>query len=235
MPVVFDVENHIYTNPETSEAYISATTLLGQFKPKFDVDKQAAIFAKREGLSVEDVKSYWNDLNKISTTKGTLIHAALENFLKDGTKSEDHKILINYIREQLKNNHSYNLISEDMMYNDEYKLAGTADIVLEDDKFFKIWDLKTNKRIRFTNTFRTDTFLLKPVDHIVNCEYSNYALQLSLYAYMKEQLTGKKCIELKIIYLNPGKFNQSERVDDFYVSYLKSDILKILEHRKMNF
>jgi hypothetical protein len=52
-----------------------------------------------------------------------------------------------------------------------------------------------------------------------------------MYAYMKEQLTGKKCVELKIIYFNNDPF---EQVKEYYLPYLKRDILEILEQQKIN-
>ena len=233
MAIVFDEKNHRYTNTQTGENYISVTTLLGKYKPKFNVDEQAARFAAKEGLLVEDVKKHWEDLNRISTTRGTAIHAILETFLKTGEESKDHSILIDYFKSQLKEHSQYKVIAEERMYNDVHKVAGTADIIIENKDHFKIWDLKTNKKFRFTNSYKSDTFLLSPVDHLPNCEYSNYCLQLSMYAYMKEQLTGKKCVELKIIYLNSDP-SASAEVKEYYLPYLKRDILEILEQQKIN-
>lgn len=233
MHISFDEKNHVYTNVNTEDNYISVTTLLSRFKPKFDVDAQAAIFAAKHNLLVEDVKQYWNDLNRISTTRGTAIHNILENYINTGSADTDEqKELIQYIKKQLQDHAGYKVTAEELMYNDLYQVAGTADIVLENNKFFKIWDLKTNKKFRFTNNFNKDTFLLSPVEHLPNCEYSNYSLQLSMYAFMKEQLTGKKCTELKIIYLKTNPVTQENTVEEYYLSYLKKDIQEILEQIK---
>lgn len=234
MPVIFDEKEHRYTNSVTGENYISVTTLLSKFKPKFDIDAQAARYAQREGLLVEDVKQYWKDLNRISTDRGTAIHAALESYLKENKYDASQRELLDYIKKQLRQHSEYNLISEEKMWNDEFKIAGTADIVLEETNFFKIWDLKTNKKFRFTNNFKSDTFLLEPVEHLTNCEYSNYCLQLSLYAFMKEQLTGKKCIELKIVYLKTDPLTNMSIVEEYFLPYLKTDILKILKNKQQN-
>ena len=102
MPVVFDELNHKYTNPENGIDYISATTLLGKYKPKFDLDKNAANVARREGLTVEEVKTYWKDLNRISTTRGTAIHSILENYIKTRERVEEEKELVDYIERELK-------------------------------------------------------------------------------------------------------------------------------------
>jgi hypothetical protein len=230
MPVVFNDKEHRYTNSRTGENYISVTTLLGQYKPKFDLDGQAANVARREGLLVEEVKAYWADLNRISTTRGTAIHKIMETYIESRVSTGEEQELISYIEDQLNKNKEYTIHSEQVLYNDHFRVAGMADIILEGKDTFKVWDLKTNKKFRFTNTFTTDKFLLSPVDHLVNCEYSNYALQLSLYAYMKEELSNKKCEELKIIYLKKNPDNTSI-VEEFYMPYLKSDIQKILSNK----
>jgi flagellar basal body-associated protein FliL len=49
---------------------------------------------------------------------------------------------------------------------------------------------------------------------------------------MKEQLTGKKCIELKIVYFNSDPDAATNEVKEYYLPYLKSEILEILEQKK---
>jgi hypothetical protein len=233
MPIIFDEETHTYTNTETNENYISVTTLLGKYKPKFDSQLHAERVAKREGLPVDVVLEFWKDLNVISTDKGHEIHKILEEFIINGTPDKKHQSLLDYIGAQISNNGHFKVAAEQRFYNHENKIAGTADVLFENANYFKIWDLKTNKKIRFTNDFPDDKFLLEPVDHLVNCEYSAYALQLSLYAYMQEALTGKKCLELKIIFLNPK--DDLYNIEEIYVPYLKYEIEQIIKHHLNDF
>ena len=69
--------------------------------------------------------------------------------------------------------------------------------------------------------------MIGPVDHLHTCEFNTYALQLSMYAYMHEQMTGKKCRKCVIFYL------QEDRFVPYHINYLKADIINILnDYRK---
>ena len=100
-----------------------------------------------------------------------------------------------------------------------------ADLIYEHSKDeFTLGDFKTNKKFRFSSPFGER--LLAPVDHLHNCENNIYALQLSMYAYFYEQLTGKKCRKLVIFYLSGDRFKA------YHCNYLKSDVEKVLENYK---
>jgi len=86
--------------------------------------------------------------------------------------------------------------------------------------------IKTNKKFRFSSPFGER--MLAPIDHLHNCEFNVYALQLSMYAYMYEKLTGKKCRKCVIFYLKDDSFRA------YHVNYLKSDIVALLNHYKIN-
>ena len=117
------------------------------------------------------------------------------------------------------------VLCERLLHNDEYKVAGTADLIYKHSKDeFTIGDFKTNKRFRFCSQFGER--MLAPVDHLHNCEFNIYALQLSMYAYMYEQLTGMRCRKLVIFYLTGDRFTT------YHCNYLKSDVEKVLENYK---
>lgn len=232
--VVFTEEDHRYTNPETGEDYISATTLLGKYKPVFQKDKYSKRVAEREGVEQETILNHWKNLTSIACDRGSGIHEAVENYIKDGNWDDNYDEILLTFQDLFERVGSNNEIrSEVILWNDDYKIAGMTDILIEEDKYFRIWDIKTNKRIRTTNTFREDKFLKEPIDFLPNCEYSVYSLQLSLYAYLYELLSGKKCIELKIIHIKPiNKFlpNEDKKVEIYNSPYLKTDIHNIIEH-----
>ncbi len=75
-----------------------------------------------------------------------------------------------------------------ILWNDIAKVAGQSDkvyIITKDDKRFAfIDDFKTNKTIKKTNPFQK---MLAPLDHLDDCTYNHYRLQISFYAWMLEQ------------------------------------------------
>jgi hypothetical protein len=91
---------------------------------------------------------------------------------------------------------------------------------------FTIGDFKTNKKFRFSSPFGER--MLEPVDHLHNCEFNVYALQLSMYAYMYEKQTGKKCRKCVIFYLKDDAFRA------YHVNYLKADIEALFNYYKIN-
>ena len=81
--------------------------------------------------------------------------------------------------------------SEELVWVDEYKVAGTADLIIEHNDYeFSVGDFKTNKSIDFCSKYGDR--LLDPVSHLSDCNYNIYSLQLSLYAYLFSLRTGKK-------------------------------------------
>lgn len=231
--IKFIEETHRYINTETNRDYISGTTFLGKYKPKFDADKMAYFTAlkrsKSEGRNItkEEILLEWEHNKNYACERGTGFHLAMENFIKYGEVSEEYKKIINnYSLVVSKTVQDItNVFSEIIFYLDEFEIAGTADICWEhSDDTFTIGDFKTNKQFRFYSPY--NNWLLPPIAHLAECEFNSYALQLSLYAYMCEKLTGKKCRGLLILWMNKdtGKF------EPIRCNYMKHEILMLLKN-----
>ena len=148
----------------------------------------------------------------------------MENYVGFGEEESDYKWLyksydkvVSYSVDKFKKIHSENLLS-----NDEYKIAGTADLIYDHGDYFTIGDFKTNKKFNFTSTF--NDFFKNPIEHLTYCEFNNYALQMSMYAYMHEKTSGKRCKKIIVFYLDEDKWRP------IHCNYLKSDIQNILNH-----
>jgi len=224
--VFFNEEQHSYTNAE-GENYISVTTLLSKYKNKFDTEKHATRVAQREGVTKEFVLQLWEDITKTATDKGTEIHKALEDYItKVETTCNKHSDICKSYDDVVYNNidEYKEVLSEKLLYNDEYKVAGTADLIYEHDKYFTIGDFKTNKKFNFSSKY--NEYFNEPLSHLNYCEFNSYALQLSLYAFMYEKYSGKQCRKIVIFYLDKYKFIP------IHCNYLKSDIINLLKHYK---
>lgn len=201
--VIFKEDTHQYFHIDTNEEYISCTTLLHRFAPEFDSVKMAGFCAKKQNKTTDEILKEWADNAKQSTDYGTAIHAGIEGYIKNKpTLYENNKYKDICLR-------GYELVtqmigktgirSEELIWNEQYKIAGQSDIVQftngfrsQKSKFattkptLNILDIKTNKSINFYSEY--DDRLLYPLEHLHNCNYNIYSLQLSLYAYMIEQL-----------------------------------------------
>lgn len=220
----FDKIRHCYRNIHTNEEYISATTLIGKFKKKFDVEFFAKKTAAKEGVTVEEVKAKWQKINSDSKVRGSSIHSAIDEYNKTGDKPQEFKDILDSL-ESLKLYDRSIVKCEELVYNHNYHLAGTADCIEDLGTTFNVYDYKTNKKFNMYSQY--NSFFLDPVSHMSDCEYNTYALQLSLYAYMYQSMTGKRVGKLGIAYLDSEhKFNV------YYSPYLLTDVQKILNYVK---
>jgi ATP-dependent exoDNAse (exonuclease V) beta subunit len=225
--IIFNEKFHTYTNTETNRKYTSVTTLLGKYKKPFDSAAHSKRVAEREGVTQEFVLESWRETTKIATDRGTKIHKLMEDFVKVGEVDEEYnylyksysKFVINYIGNYKK------ILSEELLFLHDYEVAGTSDLIYERDNDFIVADFKTNKKYRFSNDF--NDYFKAPIDHLPYCEFNTYALQLSMYAYMFEQKTGKKCNKIVTLYLEDDKWIP------YHANYLKTDIINILENYKL--
>lgn len=229
MGIKFDEKSHTYTHTETKEKFISVTTLLGKYKKPFDKEFHAKRVASREGVPIEMVLEMWENEKNKACDRGNNIHKLLEDYIEYGEVNDTFSWLYkSYDKSVEWHVDDFNkILSESVLYNEEFKVAGMADLIyVHKNGEFTIGDFKTNKKFRFSSPFGER--MLEPVDHLHNCEFNVYALQLSMYAYMYEKQTGKKCRKCVIFYLKDDAFRA------YHVNYLKSDIEALFNYYKIN-
>ena len=222
MKIKFDEASHTYTHKDTDKKFISVTTLLGKYKQPFDRDGHSKRVAEREGVSQELVLEMWEQEKNRACSRGTNIHAVLEDYINIGEVEGDWGWLCkSYDKAVERSIDSFkNVLCENLLYNEEYSVAGTADLIYEHKHEFTIGDFKTNKRFRFSSPYSER--LKDPVSHLHNCEFNLYGLQLSLYAYLYEKMSGKRCRKCVIFYL------QDDRFLSYHVNYMKAEVESIL-------
>lgn len=223
MAVKFDEATHTYTHDDYGKL-ISVTTLLSKYKKPFNKNFHAARVAEREGVSIEMVLEMWEDEKNKACMKGTRIHKILEDYITVGETKDDYGWLFKSYDKSVERHidRFKDVHCEKLLHSEVYKVAGTADLIFDhSNDEFTIGDFKTNKKFRFSSPFGER--LLAPVDHLHSCEFSTYSLQLSLYAYIYEELTGKRCRKLVIFYLDGDRFRA------YHCNYLKNDVESILK------
>lgn len=228
MDVVLDHEKHVYTNTTNGDVYTSVTNFISQFKKPFDKDFWSKKVAQREGVDQSVILDTWNNLTKTAQGKGTAIHLVMERFIKERYVESGFEELTDSFYKKTSHiiNNTSSVLSEQLLYSHEHKLAGTADLIVDNGDVFHILDFKTNKKFNFISKY--NEYFFEPVDYLQQCEFNTYTIQLSIYAYLYELLTGKKCGGLKIYYLRDfsGRFWQ-----EINCSYMKSAVRDMLENR----
>jgi hypothetical protein len=241
-PVYLEPVEHVYIHRETGIKYSSVTKAIASIEPHFDAEavSQAIVHqpnnVKQEryiGMSQIQILDYWQMLNDEANTYGTYVHDTIEKYLKANKWwfPEDElaqKVIVGY--ENLKIDEGSCMYPERIMFAEEYRLAGMSDLIIDiDDMFFDVGDWKTNRLFNYWNPYGNET-LLKPFDHLQNCQWSIYTIQLSTYARMYELETGKKCRHIWIGYWD----KTVESFTKIPIMYLKGEAMKLLELHKYN-
>jgi len=224
--LIFDPISHLYKNEFTGELYISATTLIHKFKKPFDSDLMAKRVAKKEGTTAEEVQARWKEDNNKSKDYGTELHAAVEQYLKTGIIGDQkyQEFIQAYLDLDVVSRKD-DLLIEHKLHSHEYKIAGTADLIrLEKNGGFSVFDLKTNKRFNYHNQY--NEYLLPPLQHLTASEYSIYSIQLSLYAYMFQNMTGRRVNSIGVTYYD----RNTKKFTYYPMSFMKYEIKAILDY-----
>lgn len=228
MSIELDKDRHVYINTETGDTYTSVTSFISRYKKPFDKDFWSKKIAAREGVDPSVILDTWKNLTTTAQDRGTNIHTIMERFLKEKHIEPGHEELIESFNKKtygiLKNNSK--VLSESILYLHDHKLAGTADLIVENGGIFHVLDFKTNKKFNFQSKY--NEYFLEPLDYLQQCEFTGYTLQLSIYAYMHEKITGKKCGGLKIFYLREfdGAFWQ-----EINCTYMRGAVEDMLQHK----
>lgn len=177
------------------------------------------------------IKELWSKKNEESKILGTKFHNWKEDKqYKEGEaeyKGIKYQVIEDYILEDLKEG----VYPEIRIWNNKFKIAGTVDqLIMYSDKTFSINDFKSNLEIVERNEYDR---MLPPISHLEDCNYVHYTLQLSLYAWMLEEM-GYKCRDLQIEH---NKINRTTyRIDEvvkYNIEYKKQDIINMVNYYEL--
>ena len=166
----FDPKEHRYTDDEGRE-YLSVTQLLERMFP-FDRDEIAAKVSANPnsryfGMPTQDILAEWS----AAADKGTEVHEAIETWIKDGRTPKD-PALVPMVEQFAKLPLGDDVLSEERVWDESLRIAGTVDLIERQAGECVIWDIKTSKRIE------GDTHL-------------KYSMQLEIYRQMVEKRLGQ--------------------------------------------
>jgi len=239
--IVFDEPTHTYTVNGSYEGYKSCTGFVHHFFPHFDADVVIAKMMaspkwpqnKNYGKTAEQIKAEWNANGKSASESGTAMHLAIEQFLHghpeiiqpEVFQTPEWKYFTNFW-----NDVSGDLVpyrSEWEVWSEEYKLAGSIDMVFyrKSDDSYVIYDWKRSKEIKMENGFESGH---APLDHLPNCNYWHYTLQLNMYKWFLETYYGLKISDMYLIILHPDNSNYKR----FKLNHVPDEIQAMLDTRK---
>jgi len=207
---------HAYTDAEGNK-YLSGSKFPEKFYADFDsqmiIDK---LVAKYPGMSGLEIAEMWKRNGEASTSLGSAVHAALENFDKhstmgeimggdDANKALSKNFLIRTIVEKFHEGRgAEDVLSEAFVANEEFKLAGTIDRLLfvdREKKIVRVQDYKTDGNIQDKKYQVKDSPMKGKVP---NTLLGYHLLQLSFYAFILKE-AGYTVEGLDIFWLNTEK------------------------------
>jgi hypothetical protein len=229
--------DHKYFDKEGNE-YLSFSALYGFLADEFDAKKVAYFAGGKTEQGMIEKLTEWDE----KRNEGTRLDKALTEYAKTGkTEEKDLEDAVKVILE------GYNKFSYEQLicYNEDYKIAGTIDKMClssnRKDSKFVISDFKgfedvlntdgTLKHAYDETLFVNRGWLKAPFGHLHKSKFTKISFQLSMYAFMIEGLTGKKCDGLFIHVIDPASCKGGKEIRDkrIPIPYLKNDVLILLE------
>lgn len=207
----FDPETHTYTHE--GKELISVTTLVKEFFPKFDAAYWAERKAHATGRDPQEILAQWERESERARSLGTAMHDRIEHFYLNGhSDTQPDTDVFPLFRQFAAHTHLHPYRTEWKIYHEDYGIAGTLDFLeRRPDGTFNIYDWKRSSKLvestgRIICTSRFGKRGFKPVQHLEDCSYWHYALQLNVYSYILEQKYG---IRVSGLYL--GVFHPDNR------------------------
>lgn len=263
----FEEDTHSYVSTDGSNIkWSSVTTVVGQFKNKFDSKVIAEKSSKNKkskwyGLSVDEILQIWENEKNRSTDLGSWYHNQRERDLlshstitRNGFLCEIKKPIVESgykiaPSQSLSNNTIY---PEHFVYLKSAGICGQSDLVeVINNKLF-IRDYKSNKTIEkesYVDWEGKRKMMLRPIQHLQDCNLIHYTLQLSLYAYIilkhNPHLTlgGLELLHIKFEEESLDKYGYPiykkdldgnfivKNIETIEIPYLKKECMSIIEYK----
>lgn len=189
----------------------------------------------------QDILDEWDKTNRDSCTRGTAIHAALENEMYEAGKNVSLK---KYgIGGKFECRKDYKELDLPYGVYPEYlistqtkdgilRVAGQIDLLVKNGNEITICDYKTNKEIKLKSGFnvntRSNTKMYYPLNNLDDCNYYHYNMQLSTYAWMVQRLNPDFVIKDLILI----HYDHEGNMKVYHLDYLKTEVERMLKYYK---
>tara|TARA_B100001094_G_scaffold156129_2_gene151092 strand:+ start:1139 stop:1903 length:765 start_codon:yes stop_codon:yes gene_type:complete len=235
--LVFDEAPHIYYL-DGNAVKTSVTTFIHSMFPHFNANKIAPFTCKKHfnnpesdyyQMNVEQIKEQWENNRVEAATAGTKMHKSIEMFYNDEPISDEMRESIEFQYFTNFNNDFQHLKpyrTEWEVFDENHCLAGSIDMIYQNpDGTLLIYDWKRSKEIKSENKYEKG---YAPIDHLHNCNFWHYSLQLNTYRRILEKNYGKKVVGLYLVVLHPNNMNYIR----LEVPDMQDTVEVLFEHRR---
>ena len=218
--ISFDPEKHRYFD-NLGREYMSITTFIKQGEPEFDGASVAAKVIKDSrskyyGMKKEDVLRQWNNAAPL----GTELHESIEDYINT-KKITDNPDIKPAVEQFAKLKFRGKLLSETVVFDPEYLVAGTVDLLEDCGNQFFLYDLKTS----VTRPNGKD---------ISQDKLHKFSLQLECYKRLVEKQFGKPCKIICVLWFkNFAKDKSNTKLELLKVDKVVEEVDKLFKYRKL--
>ena len=242
--------------------YTSFSSIIKLVEPEKDWDDIAAKYAKKhstkkEPLTTEDVKKKWAEEGRVAREKGTMFHSLKED---EDKAIKDKPVYFTDFEGDIKPIRSLETLEDGIypelcLYNNEFQACGMTDRciieTIDGVRYIDLEDFKTSKTIDLESFYDTRNqkyaTLNAPLNHIMDCNFMKYSLQLSMYAFFLEKynFVPKDLILIHLIVAETepdkeskykieyeGKSFHVEHEIEYPVKYMKKEVKALLQYHK---
>lgn len=212
--IEFYEQDHRYCARDVPDLeFTSATTWISRFFPEFERDKVSLRYAEKHGIPQEQVLAMWDEKSRIARDRGTLVHERAEravlHFLETGAHLELETLQTDPHSDGISDDPSLTrsliasmheavvrmstvldfLHPERVIASPSLGLSGMVDLTVKlrtesGRPLIGLYDWKTNQKMVRHNPWQR---ALPPIDHLSDCNFTHYSLQLNLYEYICRQ------------------------------------------------
>lgn len=246
--VIFDDPTHTYKIG--SKLLISSTQVKSLFKKPFDSGFWAEFKAKEYGVNVSDIYNIWEEEKNTGIFRGNVVHDFNELFAANKIYSipkyqtvkhiislggydkvnKEFKTLKKFILNFYKDHpHLIHVFSELVIGDKKSGIGGMIDRLAWDQMLggWVIYDWKSDKEFETSNKYK-QTFK-DPISHLDDCELYGYSIQLNIYKFIFELVTGIEIKGLKVVWFNVK--NDNYKVID--IPDLQKEVKSCIEYMKL--
>eukprot|EP00971_Amphidinium_carterae_P079459 1572305-Amphidinium_carterae.1 len=171
--------------------------------PRWQIRKEE--FRKKDGtiMSDEEIKAYWQLKKLVSRNRGKSLHKSIERHWNGGVPHEacsrEFQQFLAFERDVLRRLEV--LYSEAVVFHYGLLACGIVDLLCRDTAGrLVLLDWKIVPKMSLTNPFRR---MKSPLEHLDDCNFNRYALQLNLYRYILESEYGEEVSRMRLVQLHP--------------------------------
>ena len=189
--ITFTEADHKYETPDFDD-FVSSSGIIHQFFPEFDSEAISERIAAKRGKTPLQLRNEWKANADAACDYGTRCHEVAEYIFTDRLSElhtprnpkEQNTFAVAWNAVQMLKEQYQSIGCELIVFSERLRVCGTLDLLMYDPatNTVLILDWKTNREIK-QSAFKGEKGFA-PIQHLENCNYHHYSLQLSIYEFL---------------------------------------------------